>query len=169
MGTMLAQPPIPAFHAIPPVLRNRPTNMAVAPYSFLSATHQWTQSTRFGQCPFGFRNTYTVRVAEQSSSLIGDETPTQIKTELYQALEGINRGIFGVPSAKKAEIEALVKQLESQNPTPDPILNLEKMGGCWKLVYSTITILGSKRTKLGLRDFISLGDFLQNINVAELM
>ncbi|ONI01856.1 hypothetical protein PRUPE_6G163100 [Prunus persica] len=126
MGTMLAQPPIPAFHAIPPVLRNRPTNMAVAPYSFLSATHQWTQSTRFGQCPFGFRNTYTVRVAEQSSSLIGDETPTQIKTELYQALEGINRGIFGVPSAKKAEIEALVKQLESQNPTPDPILNLEK-------------------------------------------
>lgn len=233
MGTMLAQPPIPAFHAIPPVLRNRPTNMAVAPHSFLSATHQWTQSTRFGQCPFGFRTTYTVRVAEQSSSLIGDETPTEIKTELYQALEGmffstpaskitllwriwwkfwsknwiglplifilgINRGIFGVPSAKKAEIEALVKQLESQNPTPDPILNLEKvysffffcsscleigsydfflkvfnsfynwkMGGCWKLVYSTITILGSKRTKLGLRDFISLGDFLQNINVAE--
>ncbi|KAL6276856.1 hypothetical protein ACE6H2_020457 [Prunus campanulata] len=126
MGTMLAQPPIPAFHAIPPVLRNRPTNMAVAPHSFLSATHQWTQSTRFGQCPFGFRTTYTVRVAEQSSSLIGDETPTEIKTELYQALEGINRGIFGVPSAKKAEIEALVKQLESQNPTPDPILNLEK-------------------------------------------
>ncbi|CAL9000879.1 unnamed protein product [Prunus brigantina] len=167
MGTMLAQPPIPAFHAIPPMLRNRPTNMAVAPHSFLSATHQWSQSTRFGQCPFGFRTTYTVRVAEQSSSLIGDETPTEIKTELYQALEGINRGIFGVPSAKKAEIEALVKQLESQNPTPDPILNLEKMGGCWKLVYSTITILGSKRTKLGLRDFISLGDFLQNINVAE--
>lgn len=88
MGTMLAQPPIPAFHAIPPVLRNRPTKMAVAAPSFLSATHQWTQSTRFGQCPFEFRTTYTVRVAEQSSSLIGDETPTKIKTLLYQALEG---------------------------------------------------------------------------------
>lgn len=41
------------------------------------------------------------------------------------------------------------------------------MVGTWKLVYSTITILGSKRTKLGLRDFISLGDFYQNIDVAE--
>ena len=40
-----------------------------------------------------------------------------------------------------------------------------KVGGCWKLVYSTITILGSKRTKLGLRDFITLGDFFQTIDV----
>lgn len=42
-----------------------------------------------------------------------------------------------------------------------------KMGGKWKLVYSTITILGSKRTKLGLRDFITLGDFHQNIDVIQ--
>lgn len=41
--------------------------------------------------------------------------------------QGINRGIFGVPSAKKTEIEDLVKMLESQNPTPDPSLNLEKV------------------------------------------
>jgi hypothetical protein len=39
--------------------------------------------------------------------------------------------------------------------------------GCWKLIYSTISILGKKRTKLGLRDFISLGDFLQIIDVKE--
>lgn len=81
----------------------------------------------------------------------------------------INRGIFGVPSAKKSAILGLVELLESQNPTPDPTLNLEKVGGCWKLVYSTITILGSKRTKLGLRDFITLGDFFQYIDVAKLM
>jgi hypothetical protein len=37
--------------------------------------------------------------------------------------------------------------------------------GEWKLVYSTISILGSKRTKLGLRDFIALGDFVQIIDV----
>lgn len=42
-----------------------------------------------------------------------------------------------------------------------------KVNGWWKLVYSTITILGSKRTKLGLRDFISLGDFLQIIDVEQ--
>ena len=40
------------------------------------------------------------------------------------------------------------------------------MDGSWKLVYSTISILGAKRTKLGLRDFIALGDFFQRIDVA---
>lgn len=39
------------------------------------------------------------------------------------------------------------------------------MKGDWKLLYSTISILGSKRTKLGLRDFINLGDFVQIIDV----
>nr|DAD40040.1 TPA_asm: hypothetical protein HUJ06_014363 [Nelumbo nucifera] len=81
--------------------------------------------------------------------------------------KGINRGIFGVPSAKKSEILGLVELLEAQNPTPDPTQDLNKVGGCWKLIYSTISILGAKRTKLGLRDFISLGDFFQNIYVAE--
>nr|GMD56520.1 probable plastid-lipid-associated protein 7, chloroplastic isoform X1 [Ipomoea batatas] len=80
---------------------------------------------------------------------------------------GMNRGIFGVPSEKKNRIEQLVMLLESQNPTPEPTLCLDKVAGSWKLVYSTITILGSRRTKLGLRDLISLGDFFQNIDVAE--
>ena len=42
-----------------------------------------------------------------------------------------------------------------------------KVDGCWRLVYSTISILGSKRTKLGLRDFISLDEFFQIIDVAK--
>lgn len=41
--------------------------------------------------------------------------------------KGINRGIFGVTTQKKSEIENLVKLLESQNPTPDPTQNLEKV------------------------------------------
>ncbi|KAL6223121.1 hypothetical protein ACLB2K_006511 [Fragaria x ananassa] len=167
MATMLVLPPIPAFHTnILPLLKTR--NMVIT-HTSPSTTHPKTQSSRLGECPLGFRPIHRVRVrvAEKTSGLVGDETPTQIKTELYQALQGINRGIFGVPSAKKSEIEGLVEQLESQNPTPDPTVNLEKVGGCWKLVYSTITILGSRRTKLGLRDFISLGDFYQNIDVAK--
>ncbi|XP_030461994.2 fibrillin-5, chloroplastic isoform X1 [Syzygium oleosum] len=127
------------------------------------------------------RPTYMAKVAKGSSGLVGDNegvaneldyateysTVDQIKACLYQALNGLNRGIFGVPSAKRSEIEGLVRQLESQNPTPNPTANLDKVGGCWKLVFSTITILGSKRTKLGLRDFINLGDFLQIISVAQ--
>lgn len=42
---------------------------------------------------------------------------------------------------------------------------MEKVKGEWRLLYSTISILGLKRTKLGLRDFITLGDFLQTIDV----
>ncbi|XP_024924582.2 fibrillin-5, chloroplastic isoform X2 [Ziziphus jujuba] len=159
MATILVQPPFPASHIIPPNMMKTPR--------LVPTIHPRTSITRFGEFPFGSMPIYITRVTEQSSGLVGDETFTHIKSELYQALEGINRGIFGVPSAKKTEIEDLVKMLESQNPTPDPSLNLEKVAGSWKLLYSTITILGSKRTKLGLRDFISLGDFFQIIDVSK--
>ncbi|CAN6228073.1 unnamed protein product [Urochloa humidicola] len=71
-------------------------------------------------------------------------------------------------SAKRSEIHGLVELLEARNPTPEPTAALQdKVDGCWKLIYSTISILGKKRTQLGLRDFISLGDFLQIIDVKE--
>ncbi|KAK1569300.1 hypothetical protein Q3G72_035134 [Acer saccharum] len=50
----------------------------------------------------------------------------RIKTDFYQAIKEIDRGIFGVPSAKKSEIDDLVKLLESQNPTPYTTSDLEK-------------------------------------------
>ncbi|KAJ1696289.1 hypothetical protein LUZ63_004801 [Rhynchospora breviuscula] len=110
-----------------------------------------------------------VRASSAPTSTTGEyKNANDVKTALYQALEGVDRGIFGVTSAKKSEIEGLVEILESQNPTPEPTTQLqEKVDGYWKLVYSTITILGSKRTKLGLRGFITLGDFFQIINVPE--
>ncbi|XP_048557459.1 fibrillin protein 5 homolog [Triticum urartu] len=96
------------------------------------------------------------------------ETLGDAKSALYQALEGIDRGIFGITSAKRSEIHALVELLESRNPTPNPTDKLhDKVDGCWRLIYSTISILGKRRTKLGLRDFISLGDFFQIIDVKE--
>ncbi|KAL0908330.1 hypothetical protein M5K25_022819 [Dendrobium thyrsiflorum] len=96
------------------------------------------------------------------------KTTEDIKAQLYLALQGTNRGVFGLTSTKKLKIETLVEQLESRTPTPNPTDHLHsKVNGCWKLIYSTITILGSKRTKLGLRDFISLGDLYQTIDVAK--
>ncbi|KAE9466095.1 hypothetical protein C3L33_01960, partial [Rhododendron williamsianum] len=168
MATKLVHPPIPATQLVPQMPSF--TKMMRADVRALSATHSRNQKATprsTGDYPSGFR---PIRVADQSSGLIGsteEQETAEIKAELYEAIQGINRGIFGVPSAKKSEIEGLVKQLETRNPTPEPTLFLEKVGGCWKLIYSTITILGSKRTKLGLRDFISLGDFLQTIDVAE--
>ncbi|MCO5577345.1 hypothetical protein L7F22_031174 [Adiantum nelumboides] len=77
---------------------------------------------------------------------------------------GINRGIFGVPAAQKAAIENWITLLEDRNPIGRPTEDLQKVEGEWRLLYSTISILGLKRTKLGLRDFITLGDFLQTID-----
>ncbi|XP_039040308.1 fibrillin-5, chloroplastic-like [Hibiscus syriacus] len=108
---------------------------------------------------------FITKVADNNAGLVGEDTLSHLKSQLLQQLQGINRGIFRVASSKKYDIEALVKLLESHNPTPDPTLNLEKVGGCWKLVYSSITILGSQRTMLGLRDFITLGEFFLTIDI----
>lgn len=46
---------------------------------------------------------------------------------IWTCIVGINRGIFGVTSAKKTEILKLVELLESQNPNPEPTSCLEKV------------------------------------------
>ncbi|KAM3386978.1 hypothetical protein ACQJBY_010088 [Aegilops geniculata] len=60
------------------------------------------------------------------------ETLGDAKSALYQALEGVDRGIFGITSAKRSEIHALVELLESRNPTPNPTDKLyDKEESCW--------------------------------------
>lgn len=68
---------------------------------------------------------------------------------------------------KRQEVEELVENLERLNPTPQPTENLEKVAGPWRLLYTTISISGYKKTKLGLREFVKLGDFMQIINVEQ--
>ncbi|CAI5482523.1 unnamed protein product [Closterium sp. Yama58-4] len=87
-----------------------------------------------------------------------------LKAALYSGLEGLNRGIFGMPLAKRAYLHTIIERLEELNPRPAPTEHIDEITGEWRLLYSTIAILGSKRTKLGLRDFISLGDFLQIVD-----
>ncbi|KAL5999981.1 hypothetical protein ACLOJK_034658 [Asimina triloba] len=84
------------------------------------------RSIPFGLGPFK-QPSYVAMARQETASGAGDWTAVEdIKTALYQSVEGINRGIFGVPSAKKNEIEGLVKLLESQNPTPYPTEDLRK-------------------------------------------
>ncbi|XP_028243888.1 probable plastid-lipid-associated protein 7, chloroplastic isoform X2 [Glycine soja] len=167
MVTKLVQPPMTDSHVSPLIYR---TMNVMKLQNFVPArNHPRINTSRFGERPLWFRPITIIKVAEHNSGsgLVELEALAQKKRELYQAVEGINRGIFGIPSTKKSEIESLVKQLESLNPTPFPTLELEKVAGCWRLVYSTISILGSKRTKLGLRDFISLDDFFQSIDISK--
>ncbi|XP_023636630.1 probable plastid-lipid-associated protein 7, chloroplastic isoform X2 [Capsella rubella] len=171
MSSKLIQPPSIAAsrRAIPRRTRN--------PKVFVSFTNSNGRTLSFSDIPNRLRPIFIGKVTEQSScssstneqqqQVEEGRTVSQIKEELYEALKGINRGIFGVKSDKKTEIEGLVKLLECWNPTPEPTGELDKIGGCWRLIYSTITVLGSKRTKLGLRDFVSLGDLLQQIDIAQ--
>ena len=47
-----------------------------------------------------------------------------------------------------------------------PTADLEALSGDWRLLYTTVTIRGSKRTKLGLRGMVTLGAFTQRIDAA---
>lgn len=179
--------PIPTLYMVSPTPSLIKMTRPQCQRSSASSTQPWSKKKKKNSIasiqeiyPSGYNNIIRAAAAEESSGglLRTDQerengehedsiTLTQIKAELYEAVQGINRGIFGIPSTKKSEIESLVKLLESKNPTPEPAFSLEKLSGCWRLVYSTISILGSRRTKLGLRDFISLGDFLQTIDVSK--
>ncbi|CAK7328514.1 unnamed protein product [Dovyalis caffra] len=130
MATNLVCPASQTVHPIPRMGKMLTTHSRSVP-----AIHPWIKKTRFGG---GVRPIRTTKVAEQSPGLVDENKEVkendkdnrmveQIKADLYQAVRGINRGIFGVPSAKKSEIHGLVELLESQNPTLHPALNLEKV------------------------------------------
>ena len=64
--------------------------------------------------------------------------------------------------SQRAAIHSLVETLEAATPSPEPLANhLGAVAGEWRLLYTTVQILGSKRTKLGLRNFVQLGEFVQ--------
>ncbi|XP_021728111.1 probable plastid-lipid-associated protein 7, chloroplastic isoform X1 [Chenopodium quinoa] len=166
MATKLMQPPIiPTSHSFPQL-----SQIKIPLTSSFSLPNSKFNCTKFKHyLSSGFTLRVDCTTEEHSSDLLlnNEDTNFLTKSSIYSSIEGNNRGIFGVTSDKKREIEDLVMELEANNPTPNPTHTLDKVSGCWKLIYSTITILGSKRTKLGLRDFINLGDFLQIIDIAE--
>ena len=73
--------------------------------------------------------------------------------------------LHDLQKAQRAEILELISALESLNPVPAPMATPDILEGSWKLLFTTIAIQGSKRTKLGLRQFVSLGELTQGIDV----
>lgn len=93
------------------------------------------------------------------------------KTDLLEAIAGKNRGLLATPSDRQA-IFAAAAQLEENNPTPRPLESPEKLGGDWRLLYtSSQALLGLDRFPLA-----KLGQIYQCIrpqraavyNIAEL-
>lgn len=89
------------------------------------------------------------------------------KAALRSGLEGADRGIFGLGTAQRDELDALVRAVEACAPegfAPTAAL-AGLVAGDWRLLYTTVTIRGRSRTKLGLRSLVTLGEFVQRIDV----
>lgn len=107
-----------------------------------------------------------VRSVQAKAAAPVDTGTDATREQLIRQLDGLNRGVFGVQSAKQKSIHDSIALLEAANPTPEPTRAPEKLDGKWRLLYSTIRILGSRRSKLGLREFVQIGDMFQDIDMA---
>eukprot|EP00884_Botryococcus_braunii_P011020 jgi/Botrbrau1/1991/Bobra.0052s0033.1 len=58
----------------------------------------------------------------------------------------------------------MIQDLEAENGVEEPAIDLNAVSGRWLLLYTTITIRGFKRSKLGLGDLVALGQFVQEID-----
>eukprot|EP00210_Caulerpa_lentillifera_P007375 g7048.t2 len=85
-----------------------------------------------------------------------------LKSALLDSLFGTERGLTA-RGETKAEINELISQLESQNPTPSPSESVELLTGNWKLVYTSnselIALLALSRIP-----FVTVGDITQKID-----
>ncbi|KAL3160779.1 hypothetical protein ABBQ38_009191 [Trebouxia sp. C0009 RCD-2024] len=87
-----------------------------------------------------------------------------IKSNLQREIDGTKRGIFGTKAAKSQAIEDLLQQLEEQTPALNVTEAMDQLNGGWQLLYTSLTIKGARKTKLGLREFVTLGDFRQTVD-----
>jgi len=96
------------------------------------------------------------------------DSPEDIKAALRELVDGTERGIFGVKSERRTAITEQVAALEASVAAPAAPLaaeHLPHLGGEWEVLFSTITILGKRRTRLGLRTLVSIEDLVQSIDV----
>lgn len=85
-------------------------------------------------------------------------------------LAGPERGIFGLDSTLRKQIHTCVEAAEAQSPISAPAAeNAIAASGCWRLLYTTLTILGRRRVKLAIGTkskpgFVKLGEFYQTVD-----
>lgn len=79
-----------------------------------------------------------------------------------------DRGVYGLPSEQREAILLAIEELEKLDPGDSPPVSerLPALAGRWRVLFSTVTITGSKRVKLGLKSAVTLGDLVQTIDPA---
>ncbi len=70
------------------------------------------------------------------------------KTQLLNTIAGKNRGLLAT-EADKVSLLSAIAELETENPTSDPIKQPELLGGNWRLLYTTSNdLLGLDRFRV---------------------
>jgi hypothetical protein len=84
------------------------------------------------------------------------------KTELLEMIAPLNRGILAT-AADRLTVDAAAVRLEERNPTPNPLSATDRLGGNWRLLYTT------SRELLNIDRFplASLGPIYQCIRLTE--
>lgn len=77
-----------------------------------------------------------------------------------------DRGVYGLPSEQKEAILRAIEELEKLDDSSISSVSerLPALAGRWRVLFSTVTITGSKRVKLGLKSAVTLGDLIQTID-----
>ncbi|KAK9909477.1 hypothetical protein WJX75_002883 [Coccomyxa subellipsoidea] len=89
------------------------------------------------------------------------------KRDLLSALLSVqDTGVYGLESAQREELLRKIENLEACNPLESPTEHLDQCHGSWRLLFSTVTILGRRRIKLGLRNIVNVGELSQHIDTA---
>ncbi|MGD1857410.1 MAG: PAP/fibrillin family protein [Leptolyngbyaceae cyanobacterium] len=84
------------------------------------------------------------------------------KINLLDAIASTNRGLLATP-AQKEDILSKVAQLETCNPTPNPLGAPELLNGNWQLLYTTSTeLLGIDQVPL-----LTLGSIYQCVRIEQ--
>ena len=104
------------------------------------------------------------RCCSQAHALAAQPDAQAAKERLRQLIAPVNRGIFGVKAELQKRIEAECATLEQLNTCTAPLEQIESVAGTWRVLYSSIRILGTKRSKLGLREFVKVGDLWQDVD-----
>ncbi|CAL8467657.1 g7195 [Coccomyxa elongata] len=87
------------------------------------------------------------------------------KRNLLAALSSVqDNGMYGLEVHQREEILKRIKELEACNPLEAPTEHLDQCQGSWHLLFSTVTILGRRRIKLGLKNIVNIGELTQHID-----
>lgn len=84
-------------------------------------------------------------------------------------MAGAERGIFGMPEENRNALEDSIQAVEALAPSNPTAHNARVTAGAWRLVYTTLIVLGRRRARLAIATgtksgLVSLGEFIQTVD-----